>query len=97
MTKLMHRRETAENGEITDAHMTRELRIIREDRVVADLAVVREMHVRHDPVVVAEPRNAGVLYGAAIERAKFANGVAIADFKARGFARILLVLRRFAQ
>ena len=35
-------------GAILDRHVTGELRPVADDDVVADVAVVREMHVRHD-------------------------------------------------
>jgi hypothetical protein len=41
--------------------------------LVADLAVVRDMHVGHDPVVVADARHAGVLDGAQVEGAELAD------------------------
>ena len=54
------------------------------------------MNVRHDPVVIAEPGHAGVLGGAAIQRAELPDGVAIADLQPGRLAGILLVLRHFA-
>ena len=69
------------------------LGIVGEDGVIPDLAIVREMHISHHPVVVAETGDAGVLHGTEIERAEFADRIAIADFKPRGLPRILLVLR----
>ena len=42
-------------------------------------------------------RDASVLYGAGVQRAKFADGVVVANLKARGFARVLLILRRFTE
>ena len=40
------------------SHVAGELRVVREHGVVADLAVVRDVDVGHDPVVVADARDA---------------------------------------
>ena len=71
-----------------------ELAGVGEDGVVADLAVVRDVHVGHDPVVVAEARDARVLHRAAVDRAVLADRVAVADLDRGGLAGVLLVLRR---
>jgi hypothetical protein len=55
-------------------------------------AIMRQMHVGHDPIVVAQPRYTGVLHGSAIKRAKFAYRVAVTDFEARRLAGVFLVL-----
>ena len=78
--ELMHDGEAAEDGPVADMHMAGQLRVIGEDGVMADLTVVGKVHVGHDPVVIADPRDTGILRGAAIEGAKFANGIAIANF-----------------
>ena len=62
------------------------VRVVGEDGVVADLAVVRDVHVGHDPVVVADARDARVLRGAAVEGAELADRVAVADLEPRGLA-----------
>src|SRR5690606_36170660 len=56
-------------------------------------AVVRDVHVSHDPVVVADHGFARVLHRPAADRAVLANGVAVADREARRLARVFLVLR----
>ena len=95
--ELVHPGEAAEYGVVAHMHVAGELGVVGEYGVVADLAVVGEMHVGHDPVVVAQARHAGVLRGAAVERAEFADGVAVADFQPRRLARVFLVLRHLAQ
>jgi len=77
--------------------VTCKLRVICEDSMVADVAVMREMHVRHHPVVIAQSRNARILYRAAIKSAELAYRISIADMQLRRFARIFLVLRRRAE
>jgi hypothetical protein len=53
---------------------------VDENIVVAELAVVADVRVRHDEIVAAEPRGAAAFYRAAIHRGKFAKGVVVADF-----------------
>src|SRR5690606_34066547 len=71
-------------------------RIVGEDDVVAELAIVRDMHVSHDPVVAAQARDATVLYRTKVDGDEFTDRVAVADDQLRRFARVLLVLRRSA-
>src|ERR1700704_5031552 len=59
--------------------MARELAGIGEDRMAADLAVMREMHVRHDPVVAADAGHSRVERGAAVDSDVLAEGIAVAD------------------
>ena len=73
-------------------HMASQLRIIGKNRVVAHLAVMRQMHIGHDPVVVAHTGHADIAGRANIEGTKLADGVALANDQLARLARILLVL-----
>src|SRR3569623_75588 len=95
--ELMYLAEAAKDHVILDHHMAGQRGIIGEDGVVADQAIVREVHVRHDPIVVADPGDAAALFGAAIEGAEFADDVAVADLEQSGFATVFLVLRHLAE
>ena len=95
--ELMHAGETAENCPVIDHHMTGQRGIVGEGYLVADLAIVRDMHVGHDPVVVANRGHAAILHRAQVKGAKLANGVAVADLQTGRFAGIFLVLRHFTQ
>ena len=77
-------------------HVPRHLACVRENGVAADLAVVRKMHVRHDPVVVADAGDADILGGAAVDRDIFADRIAVSDLNRGGLVSIFLVLRRSA-
>src|SRR5437773_117320 len=95
--ELMGTGKPAQHGVVADLDMTGESRDIGEDRVVADLAVVRDMHVGHYPVVASDARDARVLRGAAAESAVLADGVAVADLECGRFAGVFLVLGRPAE
>ncbi len=77
--------------------MARQLRVVGKHGAAADLAIMRNMHIGHDPVVVAEAGDPDILRGAGVEAAEFTNRVAVADLQAGRLAAILLVLRHFAQ
>src|SRR6266568_3501646 len=95
--ELMGSGEPAQHGIVSDVNMTGKCRRICKDRVVANLAIMRDMHVGHDPVVAADARDARVLHGAAAESAILADGVAVADLERGRFAGVLLVLGRSAE
>src|SRR5207244_9810083 len=95
--ELIRSIKPAEHGIVPDLDVTGERRDIGKDRVVADLTVVRDMHVGHDPVVVADARDARVLHGAAAESATFADGVAVADLERGRLPTVFLVLGRSAE
>ncbi len=74
------------------------VRVVGQDRVVADLAIVRDVHIGHDPVVVAHARHAAVSCARAdIEGAELADRVAVADHQLARLARVFLVLRNRAE
>jgi len=64
--------------------------------MAADLAVMREMHVRHDPVVAADAGHSRVERGAAVDGDVLADGIAVADLDRGVLAGVFLVLRRRA-
>src|SRR5581483_11360397 len=95
--KLMDERAAAKNDVIADQHMTGELAGVRKNYVVADFAIVSDMGVGHDPVVVPDLGYSLSLRGADVDRAVLANGVVIADLQTAGLTVVLLVLWDFAQ
>src|SRR5271169_1512077 len=97
LAKLVHANKTAENGEIVHAHMPGQLHAVGKDDVAANMAVVRQMHICHDPVVVADLRDTGVLRGTDVEGTVFADDIVVTDFQPHWFASVFLVLRDAAQ
>src|SRR5439155_6956467 len=65
-----------------------------EDRVAAHMAVMRDMHVRHQEIVVADGGVAATAGGATVDRCELADGVAFADGQPRALTLVLEVLRR---
>ncbi len=75
-----------------DLDISRHQRATRDHRVVADLAVVRDVAGRHDVIFVADNRF-GFRSGAARDGVMLANLVAIADFQIAARAREIFVER----
>src|SRR5690606_32142393 len=65
-------------------------------RVAGYLAIVRNVHVGHDPVVVAHAGYTHVLRRARIDGDVLAHHVAVADLESGGLALVLLILRHAA-
>ena len=64
-----------------------------EDRIVANLAVMRHVHVGHEHVAVADHRHAAAAPCAAVDRDELSKNVAASDDQARLLAPELQVLR----
>ena len=62
-----------------DMNVTGQRGIVGHNRFVANNAIMSNVYVRHDPVVIAKDRLALVLRRAAAYRAKLTNGVAITN------------------
>ena len=90
---LVNRSEPPEHRPVTDMYVSGQCRVVGEHGMVPDCAVVCDMDICHDPVVVAHAGLAGVLHGTPIDGAVFANRIAVSDVQLRGFAGVLLVLR----
>lgn len=95
--KLVDQGKSAEHDMVADRHVPCQRSIVGKNRLIADLAVVRYMDVRHNPVVIADPRYGEVLRSADIDRTELAYGVAGANLKPGRFAGIFFILRNFAK
>ena len=73
--------------------LPRQSGMISKNGVIADLAVVGNMHIGHHPVVITNPGDPFVLRCTGIKSAKLANSIAIANFQARGLTGIFFILR----
>src|SRR5258708_32754385 len=74
--------------------MAAERRTVGHDDTVAQPAVVRDVGIGHEQVVVADPRDALVVSGAAIDGAALPEHVPLADLQPRRLTLVFLVLRR---
>src|SRR5690606_1054588 len=83
-------RVAAEDGPVIHDDMTGQGRVVDQDGVVADHAVVTDVHIGHQQVVVADARLATVLHGAAVNGHAFTNDIVITDLQP---GRLPLVLQ----
>src|SRR6185437_4533079 len=90
---LMHGGKAAQRHPIADLHMAGQGGAVGEDGLVADLTIVRNVRIRHEQIVTANPGDTFVLRSAAIDGAALAKHIAITNLQTRGLALVLLVLR----
>src|SRR5690606_23360811 len=67
--------------------------VVGEHAMAADDAVVRDMRIGEEPVVVADAGAAAAVAGAAVDGGELADDVAVADLEPDALAAVLLVLR----
>ena len=77
MAELVRSREAAKDDPVADMHMAGQRSVVRHNGFVTDNTVVGDVHVGHNPVLVADNRLALVLRGAAADRAEFANRISV--------------------
>jgi hypothetical protein len=95
--KLMNAGKTAKHREVANHHVARELGAIRQYRIVSDHAVMRHVHICHNPVSVAQSRITEILRGTNVECAELTYDIVVADFQPGGFVIVFFVLRYFTK
>src|SRR5436305_1890557 len=70
--ELMHAGSGADVHEVFNGDMAAERRHVAENRVAADVAIVRDVHVRHEHVAIADRRHATAALRAAVDRDELA-------------------------
>ena len=91
-TKLVHRRQPADDGVILDRHMPGQCAVVAEDHMVADNAVVRNVRVRQKIPVRPDPCRQSIA-GRRVHRRVFPEHIRRADFEKALTAVKLQVLR----
>ncbi|MNC05431.1 hypothetical protein D3C75_529030 [compost metagenome] len=74
-------------------HMARQCGVVHQDAVVANHAVVADVGIGHDQVVIAQGRFRTILDGATVDRHAFTDDVVITNHQA-GFLALVLQVRR---
>ncbi len=97
IAKLKHQRVAAQHHIIADVDMAGQGSVVGKNSVAAHHAVVRQMHISHNPVVIADAGFAQAGNGAGVEGGEFADGVAVADNQAGGLVAVFFVLRLRAE
>ena len=78
-------------------YMTGKLRVVGKDGVAPDLAVVCQVHIGHDPIVITQAGDTQITWGADVEGTEFSDGVSRTDYQLTGLTLVLFVLRNRAQ
>ena len=91
--ELVDRRAGADVGEVLDRHVAAQRRMRPKMTSLADVAVVRDVHVGHEDVAVADRGHAAAAARAAVDGDELAEDVAAADDQPRFLAAELQVLR----
>src|SRR6266478_84228 len=94
--EMVHRTKRADAGPVFNGNVPAERGGVGHDDMASNLAIMSDVSVGHDQVMVADLREPAAFYRAAIDGNELANLVVIADFQARRFARVRDVLRRQA-
>jgi len=95
-TELVNQREATKYCVRPDVYMPCQTGAVRENCVVIYVAVVGDMHVGHEKIIVTDSGLASMFRGAAIYRAELAKDISVADAESRIFASISRVLRFFS-
>lgn len=77
--------------------MSGELRVVGDDDVVRELAVMAKMCIRHDEVAISDPRGAAALLGSQTNRYVLADTVMVADHELSVGVVVAAVLRWAAE
>jgi len=92
-TKLVDFRERADADIIINYNMASERRAIGCNGMVPDQAVMRYVHIGHDPVVISDYGLSAALYRTSIDRRIFTNGIVITYDQPCALTLVFLVLR----
>ncbi|MNM83259.1 hypothetical protein D3C81_953150 [compost metagenome] len=96
MAELMDQGEAGEDRPVADVHMPGQRGVVDQDAVVADHAVVTDVHVGHQQVVVADGGLVAILHGTAMDGDTLADHVVIADDQPGRLALVLQIGGIFA-
>ena len=93
VTELVHTGESGTNHLVGQVHVPGQRGVVRQDRLVADNTVVRDMDIRHEQVVIADNGVSGILDRAATDSTEFTKRIALANRQARRLIRVFQILR----
>ena len=81
MTKLMHPGKSAKDGIIIDLHMAGERRIIGKYGMAAHNAIMGNVDIGHDPVIIPQNRFATTMIRSPVDGAILTNDIPVAYFQ----------------
>ena len=78
--KVMHNGIPRHNGTIVNMHMAAEQNSVDQNHVVKDPAIVSDMTVRHEKIVITDTGDSVFFLGTPIDGDAFAKAIVIADY-----------------
>ena len=94
--KLVHHGVTTENSAIVHHHMPGQGGVIGQNAVITNHAVVGDVYVGHQEIVIADGGEPLILHGTTMDGTAFADNVVVTNHQTRGLAGVLFILTRFA-
>ena len=91
MAELMNQGKTRQDRPIAHMHMARQRRVVDQDAMVANDAVMTDMGIGHHQVVITQRCFRTVLNGSAMNGDTFTNNVVVTDHQASFFALVLQI------
>jgi len=79
--KLVHTGKPSENNIILYLDMTSERGIVGENSVTADAAIMGDMDIGHDPVVISNPGDATTCCRTTVDGTELPDSIAVTDFQ----------------
>ena len=73
-------------------HMTCDLRVTRENRIVTNLAIMRNVHISHDPIVITNAGDALILRCTRMNSSELTNRIAITNNELGRLATVFHIL-----
>src|SRR5260221_7757833 len=92
--ELMYSAEGPDHGPVLHGRVTPERHAVREHRVAADPHIMRNMHVGHHQVVVADGSDETAAFGSTVDGDELAYSIAASDASLGPFAAVFQILRR---
>jgi hypothetical protein len=95
--ELMDARVRPKSRVVFDDHVAGKHRAIREDNVAADPAVMSNVRLSHDEVVIADFSDVAAAFGAPLQRRKLSKGVSFAGTQQAPLSAIFQILGRLSR
>lgn len=93
----MHQGEATQGDTIFNVNMPRKRGVVCKNNVAADFAVMGNVAIRHNQVMVTNTCHPATPNGSTVERGRFSNDVVIANNELGGFVFVAQVLGRLAK
>src|SRR6056300_881034 len=80
-TELVHQGKATEYDVVMNRDMPRQRGIVCKDGLVTNTAIMGDVYIGHDPVIITKRRNALILNRAPVDGYKFTNAITVTNFE----------------